>query len=938
MKKSTFFGAIILSAAIFSVITLSTGCASTDQDEYVAKTESPSLHTLILQGRTEEAQNLFFTKINVNELDSDRNTALHLAASMGSVEMVEYLLKQGADPTIKNRDGNTPIHVAILGRKYEVLRVLAENGQNIFLTDKEGMNAIDRITEIESDILYNALITPKSVLVKNANGQTMIHYFILKKNLYAIQKCVAAGVNLSTENDEGLTPLALALKDTSDPINIKIAAELIKARCEPIRGEFAYFEDTVRTYNVALRFTNNLTPLHMAVINNHYGIAQFLIDNGAVISAQDNDGSTPLHTAATYGRTEIAKLLLDNGANINARDTQGRTPLLLVISKDQQIGMYTTLLNYKADVHAKDNYGNTTLHSATMSEVNNLILNRLVKEGADVDARNEYGKTPLALAVEQGLADQVSFFINLGADINAEDKNHQTPLEKALDRANTTGNQSIIQKLISPQNVTSRNSEGYTPLHTAVKLKANIDSIRYIINAGADIDSRNGDGDNILYTALTNNYREAGELLIKQGADIYSKNAAEFSPLRYAMVTGGALRDWFITPQVIAGSDGNGNTPLHYAAGWKYDECITYLVNKGADINKKNSLGETPLYDAAMVNSVSTIKLLVQKGANPNARDLLGNTPLHKSVQWNTLDATKTLIEMGAVVDAKNISGKTPLSVAANYDSIDSAKILLENNANVNSCDITGKSILMDAVSQKALKVIPFVLAYGANVTLQDMYGRNAYHEGAVVKDMDIIEVLSAYGGNALSRDSFGKTPFSLVVNENMSIINTVLGKDLKLIDSDGNNPLHAAIACKAKFEVLEQLILRGYDINQRNSQGLTPLNYAILQKQNSLARILIHYKADPFIADNNGDCAITLAFNNPDAVEVLDDLVEYFGDASDILGDTILHYAARTANETTIRRMLTFGLNRQALNNSGETPYDVAKRWNNKAGMDLLK
>ena len=73
-------------------------------------------------------------------------------------------------------------------------------------------------------------------------------------------------------------------------------------------------------------------------------------------------------------------------------------------------------------------------------------------------------------------------------------------------------------------------------------------------------------------------------------------------------------------------------------------------------------------------------------------------------------------------------------------------------------------------------------------------------------------------------------------------------------------------------------------------------------------------------------------------AVEVLDDLVEYFGDASDILGDTILHYAARTANETTIRRMLTFGLNRQALNNSGETPYDVAKRWNNKAGMELLK
>ena len=932
MKKSLFFGAILLSAALI------TGCASTDQEEVVVKNEQPSLHMLILQGRTEEAQNLFFNKINVNELDSDRNTALHLAASMGSVEMVEYLLAQGADPTIKNRDGNTPIHVAILSRKYEVVRALAENGQNVFLTDKEGMNALDRIAEIESDLLYNAIITPTSVQIKNADGQTMIHYFILKKNFSAIQKCVAAGVNLSLENDDGLTPLALALKDTADPINIKIAAELIKARCEPVRGEFAYFEDTVRTYNVALRFTNNLTPLHMAVINNHYGIAKFLIDNGAVISAQDNDGSTPLHTAATYGRTEIARLLLECGANVNARDMQGRTPLLLVISKDQQINMYTTLLNYKADVHAKDNYGNTTLHSATMSEVSSLILNRLVKEGADVDARNESGKTPLALAVEQGLAEQVSFFINLGADINAEDKNRQTPLQKALKKADETGNQVIIHNLISSQNVTSRNSEGYTPLHIAVSLKSNIDSIRYIINSGADIDSRNADGDCILYTALKNNYREAGELLIKEGADIYSKNAADFSPLRYAMLSGGTLRDWFISSQVISGSDGNGNTPLHYAAEWRYDECITYLVSKGADVNKKNALGETPLYDAAMVTSVSTIKLLIQKGANPNARDLLGNTPLHKSVQWNTLDATRTLIEMGAIVDAKNISGKTPLSVAANYDSIDSAKILLENKANVNSSDITGKSILMDAVSQKSTKVIPFILAYGANVMLQDMYGRNAYHESASIKDVDIIEVLSVYGGNALSRDSFGKTPFSLVVNDSMSLINTVLGKDLKLIDSDGNNPLHAAIACKAKFEVMEQLIIKGYDINQRNSQGLTPLNYAIIQKQNSLARILIQHKADPFIADNNGDCAITLAFNNPDAVDVLDDLVDYFGESSDILGDTILHYAARTANEATLKRLLSFGLNRQALNNNGETPYDVAKRWKNKAGMDLLK
>lgn len=931
MKKTRIFAAFIL-------LTLFAGCASTEEEVVVTKSEQPSLHLLILQGRYEEAKNLFFNDINVNQTDVDRNTALHIAASMGSVDMIEYLLARGADPEINNKEGNTPIHVAILNRKYEALRVLAENGRNLFLEDKEGMNALDRIFEIESDLLYNAIITPKSVEIKNEEGQTLIHYFVLKKNLLAIQKCVAAGVNLSLENNEGLTPLTLALKDTSDPTNIKIAAELIKAKCEPVRGEFSYFEDTVRTYNVGLRFANNLTPLHMAVLNGHLGIAKFLIDNGAAISAQDNSGSTPLHTAATYGRTEIAKLLLDSGANVNARDMQGRTPLLLVISKDQQINMYTTLLNYKADVHAKDMYGNTTLHSAAMSEVSNLILNRLVKEGADVDARNEAGDTPLSVAVEHGLAEQVSFFINLGADVNAENKKKETPLSKALHKANITGNQEILQHLITVNNVTSRDSEGYTPLHYAVKTKANIDSIRYLINTGADMDARNGNGDCILYTAIENNYKDAGVLLIKSGADIYTKNADDFSPLRLAMVTGGEIREWFINQNAINGCDGNGNTPLHYAAEWKYDENITYIVNKGGDINKKNSLGETPLFNAAKVNSPSTIKLLVEKGANPNARDLLGNTPLHLSVQCNTLDATKTLISIGAIVDAKNISGKTPLSIAATYDSVDSAKILLENQANVNSCDITGKSILMDAVLQKSVKVIPFILAYGANVNSQDMYGRNSYHEGADIKDVEIIEVLSAYGGNALSRDSFGKTPFSLVVNDDISLIYLVLGKNLNLIDSDGNNPLHAAISCKVKFEVLESLISRGYDINQRNSQGLTPLNYAIKQGQNSLAKSLIQKKADPFIADNNGECAVTLLFNNPDCQDVLDELLTCFGDETDILGDSILHYAARTANEETIRHILSFNLNKRLENNSGETPYDVAKRWKNRAGIDLFK
>ena len=930
MKKTSIICAFL--AAVFL-----TACASTDE-EPIIRVEEPSLHLLIQQGRYDEAKNLFFTDINVNETDRDRNTALHIAASMGSVDMIEYLLARGANPALRNREGNTPIHIAILNRKYDAMRVLAESGQNIFVTDKEGMNALDRIFEIDGELLYNAVITPKTIKITNEEGQTMLHYFIQKKNLTAITKCASLGVDLSCENAEGLSPLALALQDTSDITNVKMAAELIKAKCEPLRGEFSYFEDTVRTYNVSLRFANNLTPLHMAVVNDHLGIAKFLLDNGASLSAQDNFGATPLHTAAENGRTEIAKLLLEYGADVNARDQMGRTPLLVRVSKNEQLEMYTALLNSKANVHATDIYGNTPLHSATTSSVNKLILNRLVKEGADVDARNEDGVTPLSLAVENDLLDQIAFFVNLNADINAKDKQKMSPLLKAINTVNETKNLAILQELITPNNVDSRDSDGNTVLHQAVKNRASIDIIRYFINCGADLNARNANGDSILYTAVQMNNKEAGELLIKEGVDIYARNSEEYSPLRLAMVNGGDTRDWFFNQKVIKGADGNGNTPLHYAAEWKYDECISYLIAKGGDINKKNALGQTPLYNAAKENSVSTIKLIIEKGANPNARDLLNNTPLHHSVRWNTLDATRILVSMGAIIDAKNTSGKTPLSVAATYDSVDSAKILLENKANVNSSDITGKSILMDAVLQRAEKVIPLILAYGANVNAQDMYGRNAYHEAAEMKDVEIIHVLSEFGGNALSRDSFGKTPFSLVANSSSSLIYLVLGNNKKLVDSDGNNPMHIAVSCKVKADIMTDLINYGYDINQRNSQGLTPLNYAILQKQNALAKILIQNGADPFIADNNGDCAITLAFNDPELQDILDSLIRKYASDADFQGDTILHYAARCANEETLKHILSFSLNKQARNNNGEIPYEVAKRWKNTAAMNLLK
>jgi len=319
--------------------------------------------------------------------------------------------------------------------------------------------------------------------------------------------------------------------------------------------------------------------------------------------------------------------------------------------------------------------------------------------------------------------------------------------------------------------------------------------------------------------------------------------------------------------------------------------------------------------------------LLLSKGADADSRDLLGNTPLHYAVRWNALHAAAELLADGCSVDSKNASGKTPLSDAARSGAKAMVTLLLSKGAFINASDATGKTVLTDAVQSQYAEMVQLLLSKGASVNIQDMYGRNTYHEAADIGDIKIIQMLRAAGGNPLSRDSFGKTPFSLAVVKGPAVIQAVLGSDKTLVDSDGNNPLHAAISSRASAEILQALINSGYPIDQRNGKGLTPLEYAILQNQQVLAKILIKNNADPFVTDNSGECAVTLAFK-AESQDILTDMVKTAGAKTDLNGDTILHYAARSADIATVKHLLELGLDRTRRNNANETAYDIAKRW----------
>lgn len=926
-----------VSAALksFALILLLAGCASSPKKE--------SVFDLIAEGRYEEAKDRFRTSEDINALDEDGNTALHIAAQINEADLVSFLVIKGADTEIRNNAGDIPLHTAIKRSSIDAAKVLAIVNGDIFEKDANSNMAID-LALAKGDEWYDAMITKQTGEVRDSNGQSIVHHFVSTRDEKAVDMCIAKGIPISTKDAHGKTPLAIALETPENAASARIAAKLILSGSELVRGETAYFEDAVKTHNMILRFTDGQTPLHIATIDGHTGIVEYILNEKTslrlsdILSAQDISGATPLHEAVRYGRTDIARLLLAAGAKVDALDSIGKPPLLLIMPVESQLESYTMLLNYGANINQKDMYGDTVLHVATMANAPINVLELLIKKGAMVDERNKQGVTPIQIAIEQEHSEQVDFFAKNGADIFAEDKEGNSPLSKALSRPTPE----MLKTLVKAENINAKDSGGNTALHIAIQKDAPAEYIKYLIDAGSDVNARNKNGDSVLLMAIQKNRRDAGDMLLEKNADIFATNVENNSPLRIALTNGGEVQDWLITSKTLNTTDGSGNTPLHYAAEWQLNDAVIFLIQKGAKVTAQNANGESALFSAVKGGNPETIKILVDNGVVVNskdnhARDNLGNTPLHAAVKWNALDAAKTLISLGVDVNAQNLSGKAALNEACRSAKIDMAELLIKSGADINAADAAGRTVLMDAISGRNEQMVSLLLEHGANVQIQDLYGRNAYHSAALTGDIEIISMVRNAGGNPLGRDAGGESPFSLVLKSDIKIIQAVLGSNTSITDSDGNTPIHIAVARGVSSNILTQLLTFGYPVSQRNGKGMTALNLAVEDNNESLALVLLEYGADPYLSTSDGENAITSVFKTKNFT-ILDAIVKYNSEKADRQGDTILHYAARTADKETVSHLVAMNLDRTAKNITGETASQMAERWGRPEIAELLK
>jgi serine/threonine-protein phosphatase 6 regulatory ankyrin repeat subunit B len=240
------------------------------------------------------------------------------------------------------------------------------------------------------------------------------------------------------------------------------------------------------------------------------------------------------------------------------------------------------------------------------------------------------------------------------------------PVDQALINAARNGNgAAVTAALAAGADVNTRDNDGNTALIYAA-WNGHTATVTQLLAAGADVNARGNDGNTALIYAARHGHTAILEQLLTAGADVNTK-------------------------------DNYGNTVFILAAEGCHTAVVTQLLTAGADVNAKGNGGDTVLMWAARGSRTAIATQLLAAGANVNTRSNDGNTALFwATIRGHTAMVTQ-LLAAGADVNAKGNGGDTVLMSTTRNGHTAIATQLLAAGADVNARDHGGRTALMRA-------------------------------------------------------------------------------------------------------------------------------------------------------------------------------------------------------------------------------------------------
>ncbi|KAH8812997.1 ankyrin repeat-containing domain protein [Xylogone sp. PMI_703] len=700
--------------------------------------------------------------------------------------------------------------------------------------------------------------------------------------------------------------------------------------------------------NDSPRLAPNAGPLHVGAA---YGLSQwviYLIRNGADLDAFDSAKSAPLSWAARGGWSEVVKILLENGAQpdiskikpiqvaaqrnhsaiikflLEAADTysigalpassrfaedalgyasklghtEGVLEMVLYVSRED---IEEALCNTAAAGHSDLVYTLLSIPDPEKQPSSNAIS----RPQAWSTKLNVGGQPVLNLAVRSLDIQSVRFLLERGAIVSVKGRPDDTMNSHKLlsDRGQR------LEQLLSPLHILA------TSITNPAQDTAAREILRLLLAAGANLETRNDEGNTPLLSTIANkSYNSLSTLLtsiqifLDAGADPNVENTKNGETLLFYACTGFVTTD--IAKQIIRWGD--SFTLNKHCSG----ELIELMIGHGTDINVQDSEGNTVLHVACKGHNIKSksIRKLLHLGCHPNIRNKDGYTPLHIfqprltkiEVVREILDA---FIDAGADLEIRDNEGETILQRFVTM----SCTAKFRDSLTVHG----GKAVLHLALQPSihdAYKILHMLLEYGADPTWTDDDGNTLLHEigrrfRGSDEDIRLTERLIECGVPLHSLNKKGRTAAHIISTECRKS-RQAGGRDFLFTILQGFDPT--------------------FDINAPDLDGYTPLHLAAVVSEPRTFS-LIQAGADPLARSHNGRIPLWRPLAAPKCNV----------NATDTQGRTPLHDACRSGCPGSVRILLDASADFDALDFSNCTPLvtcaefiDEQSHWNNN---DLL-
>ena len=427
--------------------------------------------------------------------------------------------------------------------------------------------------------------------------------------------------------------------------------------------------------------------------------------------------------------------------------------------------------------------------------------------------------------------------------------------------------ESVKALLRAGADVNTRRDDGMSPLNIASN-EGFIDIVRILLDNGADIESRDNDGGTPLYNAVLGKHHDVVTLLIEHGAVVNAQQNNGTSPLMAACTLGTLDTVDLLLKHgsAINLCDNIGGTPLHWASYSRHVAIVQRLLTAGASVNLTANNNQSCLWTAACEGHVDVQRVLLSVEADVKSRTDDDWSPLSVASQEGHIDVVKLLVQSGAVVETRSNDGATPLYIAACHGHTEIVQFLIEHHADVNSqCD-DGWSPLSVASQEGHIDVVKLLVQNGAEVETRNNNGATPLYWAAFNGHTKIVQFLIASGADVDAVDyDLESSVVQAAVEGHVDVLKTLIQHNVNINGEVGDSAdptIWVAERGKHNFEaVIQSLIDNGAYLRPvKSTDNDTALISAAFSGRINVVRMLVELGADIHARDNDNFQAIDIA------------------------------------------------------------------------------